>query len=159
MTVKLIGNDDLSLTNGTIGESVKYMRFAAEKSGSLSDIQIGVGTGNSGNAKVAILSDNSSNPGTVLGSSGSTAFIAGMNLIPLSAPADIVAGTYYWLAFITSASGVSYISTGYANKYKSATYSSFSFSNDPTGLSDGASTYQIAGFGTTGGRLFQVIVC
>lgn len=97
---------------------------------------------------LALYSDSAGAPGSVRTSCGSTAIGAiGWNTIAVT-PVNISAGEYYWLAWIVSSghklSGNTFSG---ANKYKSASYSGFSFPNNPTGLSPGAWDISVAGWG------------
>ena len=89
----------------------------------------------SGNAKIQIYNNNSGTPGTLVSANDTgQAVSSGWN--NLSVPScNIVSGTDYWLGIVTSASGAARRNTtGGVSRYKSATYSSFTAVDNPSGL-------------------------
>jgi hypothetical protein len=55
-----------------------------------------------GSVITAIYSDNGGAPGSLLGTSASTAAVVGWNDLPLTAPVSVTGGTSYWLAVESS---------------------------------------------------------
>jgi hypothetical protein len=158
MTVRLIGNDDLASGSHTIGNIVHYQKFQAIETGMLTGIQTeGI---HDGEAMVALYSDGSGNPGSLLTSSSSVEFLHGIVTIPVNTPVVITSGMYYWLAIATPGATIASRSgTGFVVRYKMAMYSSFTFPNPPTSLtSETTYTYQLSGWGDPVGRSFQVII-
>lgn len=149
--IKLLGNDDLSWAAVWASNYLVMQQFTAGASGTLKSIRIRT-TGNA-NVVVAIYADSSGSPGSLLVSSASTAVVSGWNTITVPDQA-IVSGTVYWLAMDSDTTIASRITTtNVITKYKSATYSGFSFPN-PAGT--GFSTYTtrnlaIAGWGEEAG--------
>jgi hypothetical protein len=94
----------------------------------------------SGNAKVGIYSDNAGAPNARLGYNNTAqAVVSGENDLTISSM-DVVSGNYYWVAMNFDTDGVGKSVSGSGTlKYKSATYSTFTFP-DPagTGFSNGS---------------------
>ena len=142
--IKLVGNDENGGTDEVGKNTVFYQGFYSVLSGSLTAIKIK--TDNSGNVKVALYSNAASNPGTVLTSSGSTAVVPGWNTIPVTP--YVVQSTFYWLAFNSDTQMVlNLTTTGMTDYYKSATYSTFTFVSNPTGLTSfTTANFQLGGW-------------
>jgi hypothetical protein len=157
MTIKLVGNDDLSAVAGAPANIVRAQSFVASRTGSLTEIQIEVL--DNVNVMVAVYSDNGGVPYTRLTSSSSTTCTTGFVTIAVS-PISIIAGTTYWLAFNSSDSHVAYKTVaGVSHEYKSALYASFTWADPyPTGLTNSGGSLQIAGWGNSP-MCFQAIVC
>jgi hypothetical protein len=93
---KLIGADDSTSTSVASGGYFALAQFTAEATGDIT--QIRVKCASSGSIKVAIYSDNSSQPYALLGAVNTpTAVIAGWNTITFPST-HVDAGTKYWLA-------------------------------------------------------------
>lgn len=112
------------------------------------------------NAMVALYSDNAGSPGNVLASSGDTSLVNGWNIISVS-PANVASGSTYWLSFNSNGTGtlkeIYRNNSGGISKRKSATYSGFTFTDNPTGLSDNTSIVGLVGYGTVGGASVGLI--
>src|SRR3990167_5441873 len=105
----------------------------------------------SGNVKVGVYADNAGEPGARLGYNDTEqAVVAGWNILTVSA-VDIVSGTYYWLGGNSSVSGSMRRGTGGTSRYKSSTFSSFTFP-DPagTGFTTATYLYSLAVWGSLG---------
>ncbi|MCX6007598.1 MAG: hypothetical protein NTZ34_10150, partial [Chloroflexi bacterium] len=132
---KLIGADDITPAGTPAANYFVLTRYTADYPGTLREIR--VKCTNAGNVKIAIYSDNNSQPCNLLGSSeNSTAVLAGLNTVRIS-PVQVVQGNAYWLAFISDASCVGSINSGGPTFVKAATYSSFTF---PTSAGTGFNT-------------------
>jgi YD repeat-containing protein len=117
----------------------------ASRGGTLNQIKINCG--GAANLKVAVYSDNSGAPGSLLAAnSASTPVVSGWNSLALDAVA-VTSGTYYWLAFCADAAIVGTKSnTGSVRKYKSVDFSSFTFPNPAgSGFSNAANYYDLIG--------------
>jgi hypothetical protein len=144
---KLVGANDTTATGNEDANYLLIDKFTAEATGSFSQIRVKCGA--SGNVKVAVYSDSSGSPGSLLSSVNTgTTVTVGWNQVNIS-PTQVVAGTAYWLAFISDSPCVSYNSTGGTGRYKAASYSGFTFSGTPSGLSSWAGYHLIAGWGST----------
>jgi hypothetical protein len=99
---------------------------------------------------VAIYSDSSGNPSTLLAANNTdTAVTAGWNNITISST-TVTSGTYYWLAVVSSAYNICYMATSGAScLYQPVTYSSWTY---PSSAGSGWATqtgytYFLAGWG------------
>jgi hypothetical protein len=146
MSFKIIGADDVSGSNSTANRFA-LTRFQCVASGTMAEFRVKSGT--SGNVKYAIYADNSGEPGSLITAMNTgQAVVSGWNTLTFTST-PLVSGTYYWLAVCFDTTGaLLYYATGGTYRYKSATYSSFTFP-DPAGSGfTTASTYQIeAGWG------------
>ena len=147
-SVKLIGVDTSNPSSGSYSANrfVLY-RFQATTTGNMTTFKFKAS--GSGNVKVAIYSDNAGAPGTLLSAMNtSTAVVAGWNDIAIPSTA-LVSGTYYWLAYTSDAAIGYYQSTTGTMRYKSITYSSFTFpSSAGSGFSSSTSRVGLlAGWG------------
>ena len=146
---KLVGANDTTATGNEDANYFLLDKFTAEANGSLSQIRVKCGA--AGNVKVAIYNDNSGSPGSLRSSLNTdTPVVSGWNQINIT-PTQVSAGTPYWLALISDSRCVGYKSTGGTGRYKSASYSNFTFPNTPSGLSSWTGYHLIQGCGSTGG--------
>jgi len=124
--IKLIGVDAANPSSGTYPANYFFLyRFQAVASGDMTTFKFKGSA--SGHVKVAIYTDNAGAPGDLPSAvNTSTAVIAGWNDITVPST-SIVSGTYYWLAYDSDAAIGYYQATIGALRYKSATYSSFTF--------------------------------
>jgi hypothetical protein len=132
--VKLIGVDASATSTTTYPGNYFFLyRFQAVASGNITTFKFDASA--SGNVKVAIYSDSSGAPGSLLNAvNTSTPVTAGWNSITIPSTA-VVSGTYYWLSYSSDAT-IGYYQSGTGTLYyQSATYSSFSFPASPSGLS------------------------
>ncbi len=136
----IIGNETIS-TDHVTNSRFLLSKFASNNNAIIK--YIGINTGHNGNLKYSIYSDNTGEPGTLLYSNNSN-----YNKIEFDGwyyfPVDNIQlenGVYYWIGINTDQAGVcNYISgTGYSTRYKSSTFSSFSFP-DPAGSGFTSST-------------------
>ena len=144
---KLIGADAGASTSGAYPANYFFLyRFQAVDTGSV--VTFKIKTSGSGNVKVAIYADNAGAPGALLNAvNTSTAVVAGWNNITI-ASTSVTAGNYYWLAYNPSAAIGYYQSTGGTLRYKTATYSTFTFPNPAgTGFASLTSNGLLAGWG------------
>ena len=131
---KLIGADDAVGSN----ESVNYIlltKFSAVQTGNITRFKVKAGV--TGNAKVAIYADSAGEPGTCLGyNNTSQGVVAGWNTLDIPT-VHVVSGTSYWLGIIVdTTAAVLYTATGASSsnfRYKSATFSSFSWPSSAGG--------------------------
>jgi hypothetical protein len=125
---KVIGADDITATENNAGGYLFLDKWTAAASGNVQTIKIKCGA--SGNVKVAMYADNGGSPGALLNAvNTSTAVVSGWNEIPFPSTA-VTQGTVYWLASISNAFCIGYKSqSGSVQKYKPATFSTFTFPN------------------------------
>ena len=147
-TGKLIGSSvDPTLTTG-FGQYFWLVKYTAEATGLLSEIKIK--SPGSYNVKVAVYADNAGEPGALLAKKNtSTAVVAGWNTIALENSCLVIQGTDYWEAVITENAILYYHASSTARRWKSATYSGFTFP-DPAGTgftSDAGAAAGELGFG------------
>jgi hypothetical protein len=120
-TDKLVGHDDATGANNESGY-FRFDKFTAVATGSITEFRIKAGA--SVNVRVALYSDNSGQPGTLLNSVAGTPVTSGWNTIAFPST-SIVSGTVYWLATITEGTGgTKYVSeTGMGNwAYKAGAF-------------------------------------
>jgi hypothetical protein len=123
---KLIGTDSDAAPAMWGSNHFILSKFTADTTGTISQIKIRCGA--TVHVKVAIYSDSSGVPGSLLNATDtSTACIPGWNTISITGTA-VTSGTPYWLAFNSDASVVQAGNpgAGYTTYYRPATYSSFS---------------------------------
>lgn len=145
--IKLIGVDEVSGYDYFLSGNYLWAgKFTANASGTVSTIHFYARSASTIHWKFAIYSDSSGSPGTVLATTAEiTTTTEGWQTASITA--SLVSGTVYWLALIADvAGGATDYGTG-VNKYKSATYSGFSFPNNPTGLSNGTRIMKINAWG------------
>jgi len=128
-TEKLVGSDDAACDTATTppGNFILW-RFQAEGTGDAITFRLKATT--SGNVKVAIYADSGGQPGARLSYVNTSApVVPGWNDITISST-PIVAGNYYWLAFISDGTVVCRTLDSQAvYRAKLATFSTFSFPN------------------------------
>ena len=102
----LLGDGDfVGASTPVLASNRFYMqRFAAVGSGNITNVK--VVCAQSANLKVAIYSDNANAPNALLAESASTAVVSGNNRLQLASPLSVTEGTYYWIVFNQSATGV-----------------------------------------------------
>ena len=149
--VKLVGADDATGTGVNIPNYVMLSQAQAIETGTLNSIRVKAGY--TGNAMVAIYSNVSGSPSSLLASSGSTALSVGWNTIAIGGSLAITKDAYYWLGYNSDQYCVWYIEeTGRPQAYKSATYSGFTWPNPITGYGvDSGYRHFVAAWGTVGG--------
>ena len=131
---KLIGNDDNGGTDVVGGNYYFFQKFTCGASKNLNSIHVKCNADM--HVMVALYSDASSSPGTVLASSGSTAIVSGVNAVNVTVPYAVTNGTIYWLAFAADSSHClknTAAVTGYL-KYITGGYNNAAWVNNPTGL-------------------------
>jgi hypothetical protein len=150
MTIKLIGADDISGSN-EYASTFCLNKFTAAASGNMTEFRVKAAV--SGYVKCALYADSSGAPGALITAMNTgQAVAAGWNTLSFTSTA-ITLGTVYWLAIVISVAGAAiYHSGGGTQKYKSSTYSTFTFP-DPAGSGFSSATdYDLeAGWGETGG--------
>jgi len=129
---------------------VLYAKFTATGTGEVSELL--VYTTISGNAKVAIYSDNAGTPGDkIVGNDvGQACTLNQWNTLSLGASANVVSGTVYWLAINTDTSGVTVRSaaTGGVRYSASATYATWTWpASAGGGLTPDTRIHSIQGYG------------
>jgi hypothetical protein len=145
---KLIGVDAGAPSTGAYPQNYFFLyRFQAVGTGDV--VTFKIKTSASGNVKVAIYADNSGEPGALLSAvNTSTLVVAGWNSITITST-PVVTGIYYWLAYNSDSAIGYYYSTGGTLRYKTTTYSSFTFPNPAgTGFSSLSSNGLLAGWGS-----------
>jgi hypothetical protein len=139
MSDYLIGNTS-SGTGSMPAPRCNLSKWTASYSGTLKIISI-YGTGG-GNCKIAIYADNSGSPGSLLAANNDDTPVTANAWTDISiSDVNITADTVYWLGVANdTANGVtSSASTGGTRKYKTITYSGYTFPNPAgTGWSDGS---------------------
>ena len=112
-------------------------------------INIRLRASNTLNAKVAIYDDDGAGgiPRTLLGSSISTAIVAGWNIIPLTAPVVLAAGDYYLAAKADTSSRVQRASTGGTSGANTSTTYADAFPATAPALTAGTYDMAIAAYG------------
>jgi hypothetical protein len=130
------------------GDQVRYSKFTAEATGKVTEIKVYSLV--SGSVKVAIYADNAGEPGNkITGNDDSQDVTLNQWNTLTIAETYITEGTVYWLGICTSVTGAaSGISTGGIGRYKTVTYSTFTWP-DSAGTGFTSSTYKIsqAGWG------------
>lgn len=136
-TLTTLINSPTPGTATNIGANYVWMKqFTATATGTMTHFRLYAN--NSGNVKVSIYADSSNSPGTRLGKKdASTAVVTGWNNIALESSVSITSGTKYWLAALSDDSdATTYVAnTGLLTKYKSVTYSTWTWPDPITGLS------------------------
>jgi hypothetical protein len=149
-TVKLIGADDASGSNEVVG-LFRLSRCQAVASGNMTEFRIKAGV--SGNVKCALYTDNAGEPGSLITAMNTgQAVVAGWNTLTFTSTA-ITKDTYYWRAIIFDTEGAcQYVtSAGAPYRYKTETYSTFTFPSTPSGLTADNGYYDLtAGWGESG---------
>jgi hypothetical protein len=155
MTIKLIGSDAQQSTNDLSSGRVRYFKYTADASGTVSEIKIYALA--NGNVKIAIYADSSGDPGSRLAYNDSGQAVTADQWNTLSIDGlSVTQSTVYWLACIYDTTGsLAYDTIGAGHtpvRYKTATYSTFTWpsSADWTSSND-LNDYSIAGWGISGG--------
>jgi hypothetical protein len=156
MTVKLIGNDDISGISRLPANVHRMARFQAIQTGLLTEIRVEAGV--TAHVKFAVYSDDGTSPNALITNTDEIDIVVGVNTVPIT-PISVVVGAYYWLTFIQAASSILYKSATGDCAYYTVNYAGFSFPN-PMGTHSHQTVYQyqIAGWGTVSGRRSQVII-
>jgi hypothetical protein len=141
----VIGTGEKTWAADSSANTLLMSKFTAN-AGTIGDIRAKIGF--SGNAKVAIYSDNAGVPGTLLAYSPGAAVYARWNTFQLNVQVALTA-TSYWLAVIgDAASGVCrYIGSGGVCKAIGAYGYVNAFPNPPVGTSNSNADVAIAGWG------------
>lgn len=141
MAIKLVGADDISGSN----ESSNYFllsRFQAVASGTMNEFRVKCNA--NGNVKCAIYADSAGEPGALITAMNTgQAVTAGAWRTLNFTSTSITSGTYYWLAICIDTNGAvqAYnVGSGNQQRYKSATYSTFTFP-DPAGSGFGSANW------------------
>ena len=159
--IQLIGSSPASLSYAQSANYIELERVQAVASGTLKYLKVKCGA--SCKIKTAIYADSSGSPGALLAASteqsltGSTPPAENTVTMPDLA---IVSGTYYWIAHIVDTAGGTFGNSGSGtSKYKSQTYSGFSFPNPAgTGYSSETATWSLVGWGTApGGSIIPIL--
>jgi hypothetical protein len=159
MTVKLVGADDITATGNEYYNNFILCKFTAVASGNMTEFRVKSAV--AGNVKCALYADNAGAPGALITAMNTGHAVAGSGWETLDfTSTPIVLGTVYWLAIDFDTIGaVTYKSSGGVLRYKTATYSTFSFP-DPAGTGFSSLTYYdlIAGWGTAGQTYEQTFI-
>jgi hypothetical protein len=143
----LIGTETTGST-GLLSGRFHGCKFTASATGTVKEIKVHAGA--NGDVKVAIYADDAGEPGARLSYNNTGQAVTSGQWNTLTIPElSITKDTVYWLMFNMSVNAaVSRILTGGVTKYKTATYSTFSFP-DPagTGFTNTAYISCIAGWG------------
>jgi hypothetical protein len=122
------GTQEIGDTSANGNTPSGYLRFSSitpSASGTISSLGLNVYTA-AGNIEMAIYSDLSGAPDTLLGYSASTPCVTGWNDLPLITPVDVTSGTLYWLCLQHDSSIYTYrLSSGGQQLYQSQTYGAF----------------------------------
>ncbi|MBM4447519.1 MAG: hypothetical protein FJ023_09315 [Chloroflexi bacterium] len=148
-TAKLIGPSSIVNYSGASANYAWWDKWTAEGTGRVSQIRVYGYT--NGYVKVALYANNNGSPGTCLAKQDtSTAIVAGWNTITLESEASVTKDTVYWIATAAGDSSISYTypTTGVVCKYKTITYSTWVWPDDPTNLLESNTWYMNAqGYG------------
>jgi hypothetical protein len=123
-------------------------RFAAVSSGNVTQIRVKC-TG-AGSVKVALYTDVSGSPGSlIVANNAGVSVVAGWNVISLPTPTPVTAGTYYWIAYNSSAACVGpTVVPGASILYRALAYSSDFPASAGTGFTTAADYHSlVAGWG------------
>jgi hypothetical protein len=133
----------MSNDGGADNGYVVYSQFQCNKTATLTDIYLYVATA-AGAGRVAIYTDSSGSPHTLLAQSRSQTLASGWNDFS-GFSQDLVNGTYYWLAFQANNATTAFDSgyTGSNYKYQSQSYGSFP--STASSLTTGTGEYCIYG--------------
>jgi len=133
---KLIGQDDQTIAASVAADYHWTDKFTAAASGTMDLFRIKCS--GSGNVKLAIYADEAGSPGALLNALDTDqAVVAGWNEIAFPAT-ELTQGTVYWLSFTSDSAIVGrWSESANTKKYKSVSYSGFSFP-DPAGSFDGS---------------------
>jgi hypothetical protein len=132
---KLIGVDESTPSSAAYPGNYFFLyRFQAVDTGNVATFKIK--TSGSGNVKVAIYTDNAGEPGDLLSAVNTiTPVVEGWNNITITST-PVVKDSYYWLSYASDAAIGCYQSATGTLRYKTTTYSSFTFpSSAGTGFS------------------------
>ena len=132
MGQKLIGPNVAAGNAGALGNYIRWNKWTATQSGTVTSFRVKAAA--DGYVKVAIYADSGGNPGALLNATNCGQPVTAGCWNPMSIPATtIIQGNNYWLTTNYDNPGaIEYRSSGGAMRYKSATYSGFTFS-DPAG--------------------------
>ena len=150
---QLIGFTTGTATGGYTPGYALYEKWTCDTGGTLTSILV-YGT-NIGNVKAALFADSGGAPTTLLAKqdTGTAILKDQWNTIALEAPYSVSAGTVYHLAFASDTACVGVLSAANTNKdqWGRATYSTFTWASNPTGLiSDPFPLVLIQGWGSGG---------
>ena len=155
--IQLIGATPATKNYPQSANYIEMERVQAIASGTLKYLK--VYSAASAHIKTAIYADSSGSPAALLVASTEQSVVSGSNTVTMPDLA-IVSGTYYWIAHIIDAANGTYGNyTGGTSKYKSQTYSGFSFPNPAgTGYSSEDATWDLVGWGAApGGSIVPIL--
>jgi hypothetical protein len=105
---KLLGTDDAVVAGTISGQTLILDRYVALNTDNVTQIRVKCTA--AGNIKVALYADDNMQPGVLLNANNSdTSVVAGWNNISLP-PTAVIAGEYYWIAYLSSTPCVGYAS-------------------------------------------------
>ncbi len=141
--------DQTNAAGGSAANFFQGCRYQALATGQITEFKVKVKTG--GNIKIAIYADSAGEPGARLWhNSTGQACTTGWNTFTVSPALSITKDVFYWLMFNNDTSDfvANFSATSGTLRYKTATYSTFTFP-DPagTGFSSEAVTRFLAGWG------------
>ena len=145
---KLVGADDTACDKSIGYNYFVLSRFQAV--GTADVVTFKLKASDTGNVKVAIYSDNSGQPGSLLSAvNTTTAVVAGWNDITITST-PVVSGNYYWLGFNSDSQRVCLHFGSGITKFRPATYGSFTFPSSAGSFTRSVSSWYplIAGWGT-----------
>jgi hypothetical protein len=146
---KLIGSDTPG-NSDTAANRLILGRFRATKTGNITQMRVFSRAG--GHVKVAVFADKSGSPGTLLGANNTSTPVTAGQWNTVSLPSTgVILNSYYWLAAANDVAGAtSFNATGTGtSKGKAITFSSFTFTSNPTGLTGYTYERAFAGWGDT----------
>jgi hypothetical protein len=146
MTVKLIGNDDLTYDGENGTSSYIYAERFLATAGTLLDIRCRLD--DSVNVKMAIYSDNVREPNALLAYSASEACVSGWHTFTINT-SPVLTATYFWIAFNADATYcVERAASGaFTTRGKAQTFSDPWPNPFPAGASSGTYNWFISGYG------------
>jgi putative hemolysin len=148
---QLIGTDKPGSAN-TAANKLILAKFQAAQTGNIT--QMHVYSRASGNVKAAVYADNAGKPGGLLNANNTPTHVTAGQWNTISLPSTaVISGRYYWLAAANDTAGaISHTSTvgSGTSRSKAITFSTFSFTSNPTGLTSNTYRRAFAGWGIGG---------
>jgi phosphotransferase system IIB component len=149
-TQKLLGADDAAAIGAPANNYLILDKWAAVATGDVTRIRVKCTT--TGNVKVALYTDNSGIPGTLISANNAgAAVVAGWNNITIPSTA-VTTGTNYWIAYISTTNCVGYFSSpGGGAVFRALSYSTDFPASAGTGFTTSSGNHSLtAGWGISG---------
>ena len=146
MTSELIGGTFGTASSNLSPSYIVATKFTATVTGTITEMRCNCAT--AGHIQLAVYSDNSNYPGSLLASATSTAVTNGTNTITFP-NLVVIAGTAYWLAANTDTNHLLADATAGSLLYSALTYGTAFPSTFPGGASSLNSNVDLQGWGVT----------